>query len=153
MEMTENETVIRLTAICARRAMCGSEARKKMQQWGIDNDTADNIIDRLKNERYIDEHRYCKAFTNDKMRYNHWGEHKIAAALRAKAIPDTTIAAALNAIGNDEWKDALMPEMKKKARLLKADNHERHNRLIRFAMQRGFSYSIAEQCAASIEED
>ena len=38
-------------------------------------------------------------------------------------------------------------------RLLKADNHERHNRLIRFAMQRGFSYSIAEQCVASIEED
>ncbi|MDD6494193.1 MAG: regulatory protein RecX, partial [Bacteroidales bacterium] len=112
-----------------------------------------NIIDRLKNERYIDEHRYCKAFTNDKMRYNHWGEHKIAAALRAKGIPDTTIAAALNAIGNDEWKDALMPEMKKKARLLKADNHERHNRLIRFAMQRGFSYTIAEQCVASIEED
>ena len=50
------------------------------------HDAFNEIIDRLIDEKFIDERRYCRAFVNDKLRFNHWGRVKIQAKLREKKL-------------------------------------------------------------------
>ena len=101
--LTEEEAFARLSAQCATAEHCAHEINEKMVRWQLDDDIRKRIIQRLTEERYIDERRYCRAFTADKLRYNKWGRHKIAQALAMKHIDRTLVNEALDGIDEEEY--------------------------------------------------
>ena len=68
-EITEKDALSRMAAYCASAEHCRAEVVEKLQRWGIAYDAIDRIIDRLEQEQYIDEERYCRAFIRDKYRF------------------------------------------------------------------------------------
>lgn len=152
--MTEKQLLIKLTALCARSEHCVSDIRCKMERWEIDSDMQQRVIDYLKAENYIDHERYARCFINDKIRYNHWGRYKVEQALYHKGIEKEVYAPLLNEVEDDSYEEILIPLLQNKNKTIKANSdYERRQKLIRFAMQRGFTYEQATKAVDYKGED
>ncbi len=154
MMITEEEALNRLTAYCAGSEHCKWELQEKMQRWGISFDTIKRILTRLESEKYIDEERFCKAFTNDKFKFSKWGKLKISQALYLKKIPQPVITKYLDEIDQEEYLNVLANLINSKRKNIRAkDDFELNGKLIRFAMSRGFEFSDIKRCIAVCEYD
>ena len=152
-EMTEQEAYLQLATLCAQAEHCEQEMRDKMKRWEIDETVQNRIIDRLVKERYIDNERYARAFVKDKIRYNKWGMRKVQQALWMKRIDNDIQQRVLDEIDDKEYLDVLRPLLKQKRKSTKAANdYELNQKLVRFALGRGFTFDIIRQCLEVDEE-
>lgn len=152
--MTEQEAYLRLAALCAQAEHCEQEMRDKMRRWGLDEAAQDKVVERLTKERYIDEERYARAFVKDKIRYNKWGRRKVQQALWMKHISDDIQQQVLDEIDEKEYLDVLRPLLKQKRKSIKAESgYELNQKLVRFALSRGFGFDIIRQCLDVNEDD
>ena len=159
-EKTEQEAYLQLAAMCAQAEHCEQEMRDKMKRWGIEPDAQDRVVARLVKERYVDNERYARAFVKDKIRYNKWGRRKVMQALWMKRIDDDIQRSVLDEIDDKEYIDVLVPLLKQKRKTIKAkSDYELNQKLVRFALSRGFDFSIIRQCMdvddemAELDED
>ena len=159
-EKTEQEAYLQLAAMCAQAEHCEQEMRDKMKRWGVEPDAQDRVVARLVKERYIDNERYTRAFVKDKIRYNKWGRRKVMQALWMKRIDDDIQHRVLDEIDDKEYIDVLVPLLKQKRKTIKAkSDYELNQKLVRFALSRGFDFSIIRQCMdvddemAELDED
>ena len=152
-EMTEQEAFLQLAALCAQAEHCEQEMRDKLKRWDIDESAQDRIIERLIRERYIDNERYARAFVKDKIRYNKWGRRKVQQALWLKRIDKDIQQRVLDEIDDQEYLSVLRPLLKQKRRSIKAESdYELNQKLVRFALGRGFTFDIIRQCLDVDEE-
>ena len=152
-EMTEQEAYLRLTILCAQAEHCEQEMRDKMKRWELDGTVQDRIIARLVKERYIDDERYARAFVKDKIRYNKWGRRKVQQALWQKHIDADIQQQILDEIDESEYLAVLRPLLQQKRKSIKAQSdYEMNQKLVRFALSRGFTFDIIRQCLDVDEE-
>lgn len=146
-ELTEKEVLSRLQTLCARCEHCSHEMREKMMRWGVASDVQDKIVDRLIDDKFIDDERFARVFISDKLRFNHWGRRKIEQALFQKRIPKQISQPILNEITDQEYIERLLPLIKSKRKSLSSveDDYELRQRLVRFALQRGFTFDVIRQ--------
>ena len=134
-------------ALCARGEHSSGEMLEKMRRWEVDDEAQARIMQRLINERYVDDERFARAFVNDKIKYNQWGSRRIEQALWQKGIDKETRQAVLAEIDDEQYLEVLRPLLKTKARSVKANSeYERQMKLARFAMGRGFTFNLIQQC-------
>ncbi len=146
-ETTEQEAYLQLAAICAQAEHCQQEMRDKMKRWEMAPEVQERVIARLIKERYIDDERYARAFVKDKIRYNKWGRRKVQQGLWMKHIDDDIQQRVLSEVDDAEYLAVLKPLLKQKAKSIKAENdYELTQKLVRFALGRGFTYDIIRQC-------
>ena len=146
-EKTEQEAYLQLAALCAQAEHCQQEMRDKMRRWELDETTQNRIVARLIKERYIDDERYARAFVKDKIRYNKWGRRKVQQALWQKHIDSDIQVRVLDEIDEKEYLDVLRPLLKQKRKSIKAESdYELNQKLVRFALGRGFGFDIIRQC-------
>lgn len=146
-EMTEQEAYLQLAALCAQAEHCQQEMRDKMRRWELDETVQNRVIHRLVKERYIDDERYARAFVKDKIRYNKWGRRKVQQALWLKHIDADIQQRVLDEIDEKEYLDVLRPLLKQKRKSIRAtSDYELNQKLVRFALGRGFGFDIIRQC-------
>ena len=146
-EMTEQEAYLQLAALCAQAEHCQQEMRDKMKRWELDETVQKRVVERLVKERFVDDERYARAFVKDKTRYNKWGRRKVQQALWMKHIDSDIQQRILDEIDEKEYLDVLRPLLKQKRKTIKAQSdYELNQKLVRFALSRGFDFSIIRQC-------
>lgn len=151
--MTEVEALNKITGYCSAGEHCRSEVVEKMQRWGLPYETVNRIVEHLVEEKFIDEERYCKAFVNDKYRFDKWGKMKIAQALQLKKIPSSLYWIYLNNIDKEEYLSILNKLLQSKRKSVHAETEfERNGKLIRFALSRGFEMDDIRQCLGVVDE-
>lgn len=151
--MTEEEIFGKMALVCSSAEHCTWDITEKMRRRNIDAATQKTVIQRLVDDGFINEERYCRAFVNDKVRYDRWGRRKIEQALRLKHIAADVYLPALDAVSTDEYVSALRPLIENKRKTVKARNtYEMKGKLVRFAMQRGFTYDVINQCIDGCDE-
>ena len=118
-----------------------------MRRWELDETVQNRVINRLVKERYIDDERYARAFVKDKIRYNKWGRRKMQQALWLKHIDTDIQQRVLDEIDEKEYLDVLRPLLKQKRKSIRAtSDYELNQKLVRFALGRGFGFDIIRQC-------
>jgi regulatory protein len=127
-------------AYCAGAEHCVWEVKQKLQQWGASSEQTEQVIAHLQAERFVDERRYCQAFVHDKLLYQGWGRMKMRAQLQARHLPSQAIEQALNDIDEDTYRSVLARVLETKKRSIKSTDPQAREKLIRFALQRGFTY-------------
>ena len=153
-EVTEQGAYLQLAQLCARSEHCQHDMLEKMRRWEMSDEAQARVMQRLISERYVDDERYARAFVKDKIRYNKWGERKVEQALWQKHIDDDIRQQVLGEIDDEEYLSILRPLLKQKRRSTKAENdYELNQKLVRFALSRGFTYNIIRQCLDVEEED
>lgn len=149
--ITPENAYLRLATLCARSEQAEGDLRKKLHDWGITENDSNDIIARLKQERYLDNERYARAYCRDKLRFNGWGRIKIAFMLRSKGIEQEYINTALAEIDGEEYAKILEQALISKAKTLigkKDDNISAS--LWRFASSRGFEASDISRALSQI---
>ena len=145
--ITPEEAYIKLSALCASAEHCSGEMIEKMQRWEIPAKDQARIVEELIEKQFIDDERYCRAFVKDKIIYNKWGRRKIEQALYMKHIDKGIQQRVLDEIDPSEYVEILRQLLQQKAKSIKAANdYERTQKLMRFALQRGFTMDIIHQC-------
>jgi len=126
--------------------------KEKLRQWGADPKAQHRIVQRLVEERFIDETRYAHAFAFDKMRYAQWGRIKIDYALRMMGISSADRQTALNELPEDEYRDLLHHLAQSKLKTIRAkSDYERKAKLMRFLTGKGFELSLVQELADSLD--
>lgn len=153
-QKTEQEAYLMLAALCAQAEHCQWEMLEKMRRWELADDAQARVMERLVKERYVDDERYARAFVLDKIRYNKWGRRKVEQALWQKHIDDDIRQRVLGEVDDEEYLSVLRPLLKQKRRSVKASSdYEMNQKLIRFALGRGFTFDIIRQCLDVTDED
>lgn len=146
-EMTGQQAYAKLTALCARSEHCQQEMLEKMRNWGVSEEEQADVMQRLVNEKYVDDARFTRAFVYDKIRYNKWGRRKVEQALWLKRIDKQIAQEALDQVDDREYVDILKPMLRQKRKSIKArSEYEATMKLIKFALSRGFTMDIVKQC-------
>ena len=125
---------------CARREYCSSDILKKAAS-RLDGDlaAAGEILDRLKEESYVDDGRYAAAFAREKASISGWGPVKIRYALAARKIEGSVIEQALSQIDSDSADARLLRLLENKRKSLR-DDPQAKLKLLKFALGRGYDY-------------
>jgi regulatory protein len=128
---------------CAYQERCISEVVGKLREWKVGQKRAENIIEQLMKDDYLNEERFARSFAGGKFRINHWGKTKIIYELEKRQIPDLIIQIGLEEIDEEEYKDSLRDLLQRKNRELREpDLFKRIQKLTAFGIQRGFHYSL-----------
>ena len=151
---SEKDAYLTLAALCAQAEHCQYEMTEKMRRWELSDEAQARIMQRLLSERYVDDERFARAFVKDKIRYNKWGRRKLEQALWQKRIDEDIRQRVLDEVADEEYLQVLQPLLKQKRKSTKANSdYEMNQKLVRFALSRGFTYDIIRQCLDIEEEE
>lgn len=118
---------------CATAERCTYEVSMLLGRLGATTEQTDAIIDKLQQQAYINDARYCQAFVHDKVAFQTWGRMKIIMGLRAKHLPDELIDNAIAAIDEQAYNANI------RKLILSKRNQDRQKQL-RFMLQRGYTF-------------
>ena len=154
-ELTKEQVLLKLTALCARSEHCRYEMQEKMRRWGVAEAVQGEVVAYLEKEKYIDEARFARFFINDKVKYNKWGRRKVEQALYAKHIsPEVSRPILDELVEEQDYTEMLENLLRTKLRTVTGRNaYEVRGKLIRFALSRGFSYDVIEKCVDKLDID
>ena len=124
-----------------------------MRRWGLDEQVQERVVARLVKERFVDDERYARAFVKDKVHYNKWGRRKVQQGLWMKRIDEDIQRRVLDEVDDQEYLEVLRLLLKQKRKSTKAaSDYELNQKLVRFALGRGFTFDIIRQCLDVDEE-
>lgn len=130
----------KMRRLCSRREYCVSDIRAKlMKELDGDVQKVETAINKLKDEKYVDDLRYATAFARDKAAISGWGATKIRYMLSAKGVAKDVISEALNEVDEGKASSRLEKLLENKYKSLK-DDPQWKIKLLRFALGRGYSY-------------
>lgn len=131
-----------MMTLCSKREYCSKDIERKLAVRDLTPEQRRKIIVQLQKEKFLDDGRYATFFVNDKSKISGWGRRKIAYALAAKGISRDLIESVLEGMDSESAAMTLEKLLKAKNRSLKESDHvKRREKLIRYALGRGFDYA------------
>ena len=126
--------------LCAVREYCRADIRRKLA--ALPPAEAQEVLDTLCREGFVDDTRYARAFARDKSALQGWGSLKIKLALQKKAIDAGVVAAALEKIDGEAARKKQEQVLRAKWKALESetDPKRREARFFRYALGRGYGY-------------
>lgn len=147
MEKDDKTKIVlsQMQRLCSMREYCVNDIRKKLEKIECSKTTSDSIIESLRNNGFIDEQRYSRAFAKDKSKLSGWGPVKIGYHLRAKGISNETVEKVLMEIADEgEGNEIAAKILKKKFETINGleDESKIREKLLRFGVSRGFQFGV-----------
>lgn len=137
--------------ILSKSAKCESELRLKMKNKGFEPQLIDNVINKLKEQKYLDDERYCEMFINDKINISKYGMRKIKEMLYFKGIDKEIIEEKLKDISReDEEERAYLLAVKKNNTIKEEDARKKYAKLSNYLLGKGFEYDIVKRIVSRI---
>lgn len=151
-EITRQQALERLMLLCSKAERCSGDALRLLRRWRIPQEEHDGIIEKLRQDRYLDDARYVRAFVRDKLRYSGWGERKIADALAQKRLGRELIREVIAEESDPErMQEKTARALEQKAGNIRYKNrYDLKNKLMRFGLSRGYAYEAVERIAEKI---
>ena len=132
-ELSKLEALDKAQAYCSHAEHCPADVRRKLFEWNVDANFFDFIEQKLYEDDFLNDARFCHAYVHDKVEYQSWGRLKIQAGLRALQLPESDIRDALGAINQETYNANLQA-------LIASRQSDSPDKLLRFLLQRGFTY-------------
>jgi len=76
LELSKLEALAKAQAYCARSEHCAADVRRKLYEWQIPSEYADFIEQKLYEEDFLNDARFCRAYVHDKVEYQSWEDLK-----------------------------------------------------------------------------
>lgn len=143
-ELSKEGWLEKAAAYCARAEHCAADVRRKLYEWQAPSKIADSsapegldlfdfIEEKLRENDFLNDSRFCHAYVHDKVEYQSWGRYKIQAGLRALELPESDIRDALDSIDETTYFSHLRS-------LIASRRSDSEDKRLRFLLQRGFSH-------------
>lgn len=152
-ELTKEQVLLKLTAMCSSSEHCSGDMLKKMEAWEVNPKLQSEVMEYLIKEKYIDDRRFAGFFVNDKIKYNKWGRRKVEQALWEKRVDSSIAHEVLDEVPDELYVEILSSLLHDKRKSVKGKNsYDVKCKLVRFALGRGFTYDIINKCIDETEE-
>lgn len=140
-----------LMRLCSRAEKSSGDALRLMRGWGVPESEQRSVLNKLIEQRFIDDRRYAEAYTREKSHLTGWGARKIAFQLRQKGIDKEIIQATLATLDGDAQLEQLTTKLERKMRTTKAANrYELRGKLLRYGLGLGFDYEMTRDAIDKI---
>lgn len=138
--MEKEKVLPYLQNLCAKREYCRSEILKKAETaLEGDRQAAQEMLDSLVADRFVDDARYAAAFARERSSLTGWGPDKIRYSLLMKGISKADIAAALEEVDPEAAGARMEKLITAKCKSLQGDPFIKF-KLIKYALSRGYRY-------------
>ncbi|MBI9033257.1 MAG: RecX family transcriptional regulator [Bacteroidales bacterium] len=138
-------------AWCALQDRCIFETKRKLTDWECPFEYQDSIIEKLIEDKFLDEQRYCDSFVRGKFNTKHWGKNKIRYELQSRRLCSTQIESSLMQIIETDYFSTLDLLLRKKLKDIKdKEESKRKLKLINFARSKGYEYEYISKCLKHI---
>lgn len=141
-KLTGEGMLLRMAGLCAGAEQCSADIRAKILRQGFSAEEAEKMVAYLRQNKYIDDARYARAYATDKVRFSGWGRMKVRMGLHGKGLSDSDISQALDYIKEDDYLEALNKVMSVKARSLDLEDVKDRQKLYRHMASRGFESQL-----------
>jgi regulatory protein len=138
-ELSKAEWLDKAEAYCARSEHCAADVRRKLYEWQAPEEITDFIEQNLYENGFLNDARFCQAYVHDKVAFQSWGRRKIEAGLQALQLPSSAIREALENIDEIQYTANL-------EKLIAQRCSDSEDKLLRFLLQRGFTYEDIKKC-------
>lgn len=124
-----------------RRAHSVHEMKEYLKLRAENPDDAANVLQRLREQNYIDDARYAREYARSHAQGRRQGKFRIARELRARGVPDKHIEAAIEAVFAETDENAMVrARIERKLRQLREPLDEKERASIyRSLLRAGFS--------------
>ncbi len=140
---TRSEALLKAASFCAYQERTQQEVRDKLYDYGLFSDEVEEIISYLITENYINEERYAKAYAGGKFRLKKWGRLKIRQGLKASGLSEYCIKQGMAEVDPEQYEQHLTDLLdKKNASLKEPDVLKRTQKLVAFALSKGYENDI-----------
>jgi len=151
--ITEQEALQKLSALCARAEHSSGEMLEKMRRWQLSEDARERVLDRLIDEKFVDDERFARLFVREKIRFDRWGRRKIEQALYQKGVASDISRRVLDEVDDETYVAELKKLIAAKRRSVQAESdYEMRAKLTKYALGRGFGYNVIRQCIDGADE-
>jgi regulatory protein len=151
IELSEEQIIQKLENFCAYRERCESEIKQKMYTLQVPATDYETYINYLREHNFFNEDRFANSFAYGKNAIKKWGKKRIAMELQSKNIDAQKIQQSLQHIDEGMYLLKLEDILGKKIKTIKeTDNFKKKQKLIQFAMQKGYEYEIISEVLKKI---
>lgn len=140
--------------MCDRCEQCTPDLLEKMNRWGVSSRDAQRVIEELEDMRYVDDHRFVRAYAHDKVCFSGWGRYKVVRGLMAKRLSRQLIDEAMEGVEEEEYEDVTRRVTAAKLRQMRTDaiDYETKVKVLRHVLQRGFEMDVARRALREVLE-
>ena len=141
--LTPDQVLDKMAKYCAYQERCVKDVKDKLKTFDIPQESKDEILDYLLDNRFVNDERFARSFVRGKVNQSGWGMNKIRFHLMQKGIDKDVIDEALGQTDEETYRQRLVDILKAKSKTVKAEtDFERKRKLAAFAMQKGFEGSL-----------
>lgn len=144
----------KVAAYCSKAERCPKDVELWLAARDVSSQECEEILALLIEDRFVDEQRYIRAFTADKLRFSQMGPQRIIFELLAKDLPEGLVHAIVQDVAQElDYRQLLKDILRKKMSSADMEHADTRNKLIHWAYVRGFSVDDASAAIASIIND
>jgi regulatory protein len=144
-----NEIIQKMQNFCAYRDRSEKEARLKLCSFKQSESINEEIIQLLRNDKFIDDERFAENYIRSKFRSAQWGKIKIKMQLQLKGVNNQIIKQHLDSIDEESYLDTIKDLIAKWLRSHITDKDYKA-KLYRFLLSKGFENDIIMECLKKI---
>ncbi len=139
----QNQIFLKIIKYCAYQERCELDVEEKLKKYKLNEDRTCQIINRLREEKYIDNQRFARIFASGKFRNNKWGRIRIRHELKRKSIQEEYIDQALATMDENEYTRIILELIKKKKKSIrKEDPFIIRNKIAQYICAKGFESDL-----------
>jgi regulatory protein len=125
-----------------RRERTAAELRERLAAKEIEPWAIDQVVDELREQRYVDDAGYAQRFADDRRRLDGWGSERIERRLRELGVEDEAIAPALAEQDPETELDAAVALLEQRFPVAPETRRDR-DRALRMLLRKGYALELA----------
>ncbi len=142
-QLTKDKALSRAMHYCAYQERAKKEVVFKLKTWGVNDQDSLFIINYLKEQDYLNEERFSRAFVTGKFRLKKWGRIKISIELKAKGISTELISSCMDEISDIEYKKCINKIAEEKMQTTKGkDVYVIRNKVANYLLRKGYESDL-----------
>ena len=147
ISFTEDDKIIieKIQSYCLYQERCVNEVKNKLFLLKVSSKSANDIIEYLIDNDYLNEERYAKMFIQGKLRIKKWGRIKLKYELRLKGIDIKIINKYINQINEEDYIKYFNEFSTNKIKFLKGSTDQKKRSFINYFTYRGWENDLIYQ--------
>lgn len=142
----------KLETYCAYQERSIGEVRRKLLGKGILGDPAENLIEELIQNGFIDEERFARSFSRGKFKLKKWGKNRIIQELKLRQLSSQHIQNGISEIDSEEYYDALLTLTEKNWEKNKEkDPYKKRYQVYRYLLAKGYEENLISEALQTIQ--
>ncbi|MEA2255704.1 MAG: regulatory protein [Solirubrobacteraceae bacterium] len=129
-----------------------AEMRRHLEARGVEPATADEAVEDLGRQGYLDDARYAQRFAEDRRTVDAWGAERIERRLLALGVAPDLVAAALDERDGAEELEAAVAVLRRRFPSAPGDDRAR-DRALGVLVRKGYDLELAYDAVRAFERD